>query len=86
MVGSWSLLLGLSKLPPIDQVIGELPYQSSLPKEQRSNIHFDDNNGPDFYSTQKKKVSHKKITRPNGGGGSRLILGSDRTDWGLVRK
>jgi hypothetical protein len=45
---------------------GELPFQRTLPKEQRSNLHFE-HNGPSFESTQRKKKSAKKITKPIGG-------------------
>jgi hypothetical protein len=51
--------------------IGELPFQRVLPKEQRSNLHFE-HNGPSFET--KKKKSTKKITKPVGGG-STFIFG-----------
>ncbi|KAJ3306234.1 hypothetical protein HDV03_000154 [Kappamyces sp. JEL0829] len=66
---------GMLPLDPISKPVeGELPYQNCLPKEQRSNLTFDDHGGPEFHQTQKKKISHKKITRP-GRGGSTFIFG-----------
>ena len=50
---------------------GELPFQMALPKEQRSNLHFEGaKTGPSFEETQKKMTKHKKITKPVGGGSS----------------
>lgn len=54
---------------------GVLSYQAALPKEQRSNLNFDDDKGPKFEDTQKKKISHRK-TNPNvKGRQSTIVLG-----------
>jgi hypothetical protein len=54
---------------------GVLSYQTGLPKELRSNLNFEDDKGPTFEDTQKKKQSTRK-TNPNAiGRQSNIVFG-----------
>jgi hypothetical protein len=54
---------------------GVLSYQTGLPKELRSNLNFEDNKGPRFEDTQKKKQSIRK-SNPNAiGRKSNIVFG-----------